>query len=84
MEGNEILGDQILELVENQLKANDPPETSLTFDRLKEVGYNEVQIKQLIGSMVEIFDVMKSGKEFDEERYVRNLKELPKGPFGEK
>ena len=84
MKGNEILGDQILEIVENQLKANDPPETRLIFDRLKEAGYNEVQIKQLIGSMMEIIDVMKSGKKFNEERFVRNLKELPKGPFGEK
>lgn len=84
MEENDILGEQILEIVQNQLKANDPPETRLTFDRLLEEGYTEIQIKQMIAScvMVEIYDVLKSGKEFDEERYVRNLKELPKGPFG--
>jgi hypothetical protein len=83
MEENDILGEQILEIVQNQLKANDPPETRLTFDRLLEEGYTEIQIKQMIAScvMVEIYDVLKSGKEFDEERYVRNLKELPKGPF---
>lgn len=84
MEENEVLGEQILEIVQNQLKAYDPPETQLTFDKLKEEGYNEIQIKQMIGScvLVEIYDVLKSGKEFDEERYIRNLKELPKGPFG--
>ena len=84
MEENDILGEQILEIVQNQLKANDPPETRLTFDRLLEEGYTEIQIKQMIAScvMVEIYDVLVSGKEFDEERYIRNLKELPKGPFG--
>jgi hypothetical protein len=83
MEENDILGEQILEIVQNQLKANDPPETRLTFDRLLEEGYTEIQIKQMIAScvMVEIYDVLVSGKEFDEERYIRNLKKLPKGPF---
>ena len=68
MEDNEILGEQILEIVQNQLKANDPPETRLTFDRLKEDGYSENQIEQMIGScvIVEIYDVLKYGKEFDE------------------
>jgi hypothetical protein len=84
MDDNDILGEQILEIVQNQLKANDPPETRLTFDRLLEEGYTEIQIKQMIAScvMVEIYDVLVSGKEFDEERYIRNLKKLPKGPFG--
>jgi hypothetical protein len=86
MEEKEILGEQILEIVENQLKANDPLETRITFDRLKTEGYNDDQIKQMIGScvIVEIYDVIKSGKPFDEDRYVQNLKELPKGPFGQK
>lgn len=85
MENNEILGEQIQEIVQNQLKANDPPETRLTFDRLKEDGYSENQIEQMIGScvIVEIYDVLKSGKEFDEKRYFGNLKKLPKAPFGE-
>lgn len=85
MEHNEILGEQILEIVQNQLKANDPPETRLTFDRLKEDGYSDNQIEQMIGScvIVEIYDVLKSGKEFNENRYIGNLKKLPKAPFGE-
>lgn len=85
MEDNEILGEQILEIVQNQLKSNDPPETRLTFDRLMEDGYSENQIKQMIGScvIVEIYDVLKSGREFDEKRYIGNLKKLPKTPFGQ-
>ena len=85
MEDNEVLGEQILEIVQNQLKANDPPETRLTFDRLKENGYSENQIEQMIGScvIVEIYDVLKSGKEFDEKRYIGNLKKLPNAPFSQ-
>ncbi len=31
--------------------------------------------------IVEIFDTMKHGKPFDEKRYRKNLKNLPKKPF---
>ena len=83
MDENEILKEQVIEIVDNQLKANDPPETRLTFERLKNEGYSESQIREMIGScvIVEIFDVMRSGKPFDKDRYVQNLRQLSKEPF---
>jgi hypothetical protein len=45
-------------------------------------GYPEFEAKQLIGQglAVELFDVMKKKVPFNEARYSRNLKHLPKEP----
>jgi hypothetical protein len=82
MDINELLRDQIFGIIENQIEANDPPETSETLARLRKEGYDEFTAKQLIGQCVtvELFDVMQNGNEFDEERYTQNLKNLPKEP----
>jgi hypothetical protein len=83
MESNEVLRKQFLQIVNNQMKSNDPPETNETFKRLKEMGYSGKDAKILIGQcvVVEIFDIMKHHKPFDEKRYISNLKNLPKKPF---
>jgi len=69
----------ILEAVENQIRADDPPETKQTFDRLLREGYSEDDAMKLIGRAVatEIYEVLKNKTPFDEERYVKALKELP-------
>ena len=83
IEDREILREQLFEIVNNQLQANDPPETRNTYDRLLLEGFNDLEARQLIGQcvIVELFDVMNSGKPFDQERYVKHLKALPKEPF---
>ena len=82
MEENPYLKSAILEVVNNQLEANDPPETRQTFNRLVSAGYSEEDAKKLIGSVVasEIFDVMKKQEPFNPERFAKALKELPKIP----
>lgn len=83
METNEELREQIFEIIKNQLKENDPPETKTTFDRLRKQGFDDFQTRQLIGQCiaVELFEIFKFGKPFDNERYIKNLLELPKEPF---
>ena len=80
---NPILKAVYLEAVETQLRANDPPETRQTFDRLRTEGFSEEDAKVLIGSViaVETFDIMKSGTPFNHERFVRNLNRLPDQSF---
>ena len=80
MEENPNLKSAILEVVENQLQANDPPETRQTYDRLISEGYSEVEAKKLIGCAVslEIFDVLKKQEPFNPERFAKALNELPK------
>ena len=71
-----------LEVVDNQLRDNDPPETKETFDRLVEEGFSEEDAKILIAQAVclETFCMLKHHEKFNLERYVRNLKGLPKEP----
>lgn len=83
MEANEIMRKQIFDIVKNQLKSNNPPETKFTYDRLRKEGFDDVQTKNMIGQCVsvEIFEVLKSGKPYNSARYIKNLKKLPKEPF---
>ena len=83
MEENTYLKSAILEVVENQLQANDPPETRQAYDRLISEGYSEVEAKKLIGCVVssEIFDVLKKHEPFNPERFAKALNELPKLPW---
>lgn len=83
MESNEIVREHIIKIVENQIKDNNPPETKLTFKRLIKEGYDKPDAKKLIAQCVavELFGVLKHGKEFDNKRFVKNLKQLPKEPF---
>lgn len=83
METNDKLRAQIFEIINNQLRDNDPPETKLTFDRLCKQGFDDFQTRQMIGQClaVELFDVIKFGKPYDNKRYIKNLKALPKEPF---
>ena len=72
----------IIEVVENQLEANDPPEIKETLDRLVSEGYSSMESKELIGNVVvvEVFEVLKEGKPFDLDRYVAALRRLPEIP----
>jgi hypothetical protein len=72
----------MFEVIDNQVNANDPAETALTLKRLMNEGHSEFEAKQLIGLAlaVELFDVMKNKVPFNEARYIKNLKKLPKEP----
>jgi hypothetical protein len=72
----------ILEVVDNQLKANDPPETRETLDRLMAEGQTREDARKLIGQVVthELFLLMKRKEMFNHERFVRNLRRLPAPP----
>ena len=81
-ENGQRVGEAIVEAVENQLKANDPPETKHTLDRLMALGESRENAMRYIACVlsVEIFDAFKNNKPYNEERYLRNLKALPKLP----
>ena len=84
-EGNLYLRAAIMEVVENQLCDNDPPQTRHTFARLIKAGYSEEEAKRLIGCVVsaEIFDVLKKNEPFNLERFVKALNKLPEMPWAE-
>jgi len=83
MESNKILGEQIFEIINNQLKDNNTPETKLTFERLKALGYSDIDANTKIGQCVaiEIFNILKHKEHFNISRYISNLNKLPEEPF---
>ena len=83
MEVNENLRAQIFEIIKNQLRDSNPPEVKITYDRLRKQGFDDFETRQLIGQclVVELFDVLKHGKTYNDDRYIKHLKALPKNPF---
>jgi hypothetical protein len=83
MQGNPYLKAAILEVVDNQISDNDPPQTRQTYERLLASGLDETEARRLIGCVVvsEIFDMLKKGETFKPERFVAALVRLPKLPW---
>ena len=82
MQVNEHLRNTIFEVIDNQINANDPPETASTLDRLVKQGYSDFQAKQLIGQavVIEVIDALKNKRPYNEQRYINNLRNLPNEP----
>ena len=78
----ENLRKAIFEVIDNQVNADDPPETARTLQRLMDEGYSEFEARQLVGQavVIEVIDAVKNKKPYSEERYLRNLRNLPKDP----
>ena len=83
MKENKILQQIIFDIIENQVRDANPPETKQTLERLLQSGYSEADTKKYIGQCVavELFHVMNHQQPFNEKRYVQNLLNLPKEPF---
>jgi hypothetical protein len=84
-ETNPELGKKFLEVVRNQIRDNDPPETRQTFERLKTEGYTPDEARRLISTAltVELFHIMRDHEAYDRKRFVWNLSHLPRVPWGE-
>ena len=80
--GNPYLRAAIMEVVENQIEGNDPPETAQTLERLIEEGHSEEEAKNLIACVVsaEIFDIMKTNQPFNHAKFTAALHKLPELP----
>lgn len=79
MDPKQRIKSAIIEVVENQMTANDPSEINQTLERLMAEGFSEEEAKDLIGNVVvvEVFQVLKDGEPFDLNRYVAALNKLP-------
>jgi len=84
-EGSPILKAAIMEVVDNQIHDNSPPETLQTYQRLIREGHSEEDAKRLIGCVVssEIFDILKRKESFNENRFIKALNNLPAMPWEE-
>ncbi|WP_077620635.1 hypothetical protein [Bacillus sinesaloumensis] len=70
---------KILEIVDNQIKINDPKSTKETLERLVTSGLTEMESKEMIGRVLveEMYDMLKNQVPFDEKRYDQKLSMLP-------
>ncbi|MBC8174175.1 MAG: hypothetical protein H8E82_00760 [Candidatus Marinimicrobia bacterium] len=68
----------VLEVVENQIRKKTPPETEQTLNRLMDDGYSRERAVKMIASvvMMEIWDVLGDESNFDEKKFVKQLKKL--------
>lgn len=75
---NPELKTTILEVVENQVRDNDPPETRQALVRLLDKGYSRKQAIEMIGAAVveEIWTVIYDHKPFDQVRFAAFLARL--------
>jgi hypothetical protein len=81
-EGSPLAQAMILEVVENQLRDGEPPETKQTYNRLISEGHPEEDAKRLIACVVaaEVFDVLKKQEAFNPVRFAAALNRLPEFP----
>ncbi len=82
MEVNKELREKIFNIINDQLSEESPPEVKIAYQRLTKEGFVDIQSRQLIGQcvLVELYEMIKTNRPFDLERYKRNLKSLPRKP----
>lgn len=75
---NPKMRSKLLEIVENQLKEDNPPHTKETLIKLMELGKTEEESKILIAGILveEMYDIMKNQVPFNESRYAEKLAKL--------
>lgn len=78
----DLIQQQFLEVVDKQLKADNPRETQETLVRLKDLGYSDLEARTLIAQCVatEMYAVMQSNEPYNVQRYIAMLYKLPESP----
>ncbi|WP_428354372.1 hypothetical protein [Methyloprofundus sp.] len=78
----QMAGEEIVQIVQNQIKDNNPPETSETLERLIKKGETRENAMRYIASVlsIEIFGALKHQEPYNNKRYLKNLKALPELP----
>ena len=80
---SKVLKENLLEVVDNQLRDQTPPEAKETYERLMAQGYSDREARELIAAVLsnEIFEMLKHKKPYHRERYAAALDRLPKLPW---
>jgi hypothetical protein len=72
-----------LQIVDNQLRLNDPPETRITYQRLRALGHSDADARRLIAQAVfaEINRIQSTRTPFDRASFAADLARLPAPPW---
>lgn len=67
-------------IVVNQINSNSPKQTGFTYNKLRAQGDSHLDAIHKIASVIaeNLWDIMKYGKEFNEKKYIRQLKRITK------
>lgn len=78
MDSDKTLKDPFIQVVDDHLASNDPPETKAALDTLVDRGRSTGQAKSLVASVVriEMQEMMATGREFDNAKYAAALEKL--------
>jgi hypothetical protein len=77
-----VLDAAVLQMVDNQIAGNDPPETRETFERLVAEGYSPEHARRMIGFLLALglTETLVRRRQFDVKGYVESLRRLPEIP----
>jgi hypothetical protein len=75
----------LFEIIRNQMKEDNPPETKETYRRLRSQGYSRKETMKMLACVVliELNDMVRENRTFDEAGYIKTLKALPQMPWEE-
>lgn len=78
----ESIGMVVEQIIDKQIRYNDPPETAHTYHRLIKDSFTDIEARRLISMAVnvELFRLMNHGEAFNRERFLENLNGLPDLP----
>jgi hypothetical protein len=73
------------DIIREQMRTDDPPETRQTHDRLRSAGYSEEDTRWMISAAVAVgvMETLEQNLPFDRAAYVRRLLMLPMMPWAE-
>jgi hypothetical protein len=73
----------MLDIVQNQLRENNPPETGLTLKRLLKEGYSRKRALEMIACCIatEVYGILKNKQPYVEDGYLAALRNLPRMPW---
>jgi hypothetical protein len=79
----EAVNAAIYEVLDNQLRENDPPETNQTLQKLLAAGYSLAEARRLLAIVIltEIDEMMRLKRSFDLASFVAALHRLPRLPW---
>ena len=77
-----LVRNAVVEMLDAQIARDDPPEVRGTLSRLVGIGYSKDAARNFVACIlaVEMRDVIETRLPFDFDRYLDNLKRLPKLP----
>ena len=81
----ELAREAMFEVIENQMRDEDPLETKQTYGRLTGDGHSHDESMSMIACVLsnEMFHMLKRKETFDQARYVAGLNALPEMPWAD-